>query len=458
MTKTVQHCSKKSKKRPTLCSEKRPTLNEEIPTAAGVYLMKDAKGGILYIGKAVNLRKRVAQYFGREAKDRYQIKFLMERVAAIETIQTKTEKEALLLEHKLIQKHRPRYNIDLKDNKTFVRVKLTTEHPFPAVYVTRKIKKDGLDYFGPYVDAAACRNMVDQVVRYFRIRTCSDREFLNRVRPCIQYDIGRCTAPCVGRVGKEEYARQVEEARLLLKGKSRDLLKMFKSKMKAASEEFRYEEAARLRDIISDLKKSLERQKVIKPGEPERVAEGEHDKIPYSAIIGRPLQKKLRLSDVPHFIECVDVSNISGRFAGGAVVCFVDGSPMKSRYRLFNIQREEKPNDYAMMFEVLERRFKMADLPPPDLLLIDGGKGQLSIATKVLESLNMKVPVAAIAKIEGSHKKSSDLAQIFLPNRINQVKFKKGDLALLYLIKIRDEAHRFCINHHRKRFAKSITS
>ena len=453
MTKTVQYVTKK---RPTLKGEKRPTLNKEIPSGTGVYLMKDAKGSVIYVGKATNLKKRIAQYFGREAKDRYQIKFLMERVESIETVQTNNEKEALLLEHKLIQKHLPRYNIDLKDNKIFVRIKLTSSHSFPAISITRQIRKDSSDYFGPYVDTKACRNMADQIVRYFKLRTCSDREFLNRVRPCIQYDIKRCNAPCVGYVSKEQYEEQVGSAKLLLKGKGGELLKLFRLKMKTASEEFQYEEAARFRDLITDLKKSLEKQRVVRPGETDREIEKNSDEIPYSAIIGRPLQKKLRLPIIPHFIECADISNISGKFANGAIVCFVDGSPMKSRYRLFNIKHEEKPNDYAMIREVLERRFKLTELALPDLFLIDGGKGQLSITIKALKDLNIQIPVAAIAKIAGSHKKSSDEAQVFLPNRTNQVKFKKGDSRLLYLIKIRDEAHRFCIKHHRKRFAKSV--
>lgn len=442
-------------KRPTLTkgntSNKRPTLIQRLPSEPGVYIMKDAGGAVLYVGKAKNLRKRVASYFKRGSESRYQIKFLMEHVADISCIETKTEKEALLLEYKLIKEHLPKYNIALKDSKTFNRIKLSTYHAFPGIMLTRQVKKDNSSYFGPYVSSLACRNMLEEAIKFFRIRTCSDREFANRVRPCIQYDIGRCTAPCVGYVSREEYARQIQDAVLFLKGKNKLLIRNLKEKMKEASSLMKYESAARFRDLISDIKDSLEKQTVARPEIPD-IGEAVED-FGYSALIGEPLKRKLGLSMLPHFIECVDISNIQGSSPCGAIVTFVDGAPMKARYRLFNIYRTDVPNDYAMMMEVLERRFKHAEWGVPDLLLLDGGKGQLNIAVNVIRELNVQISVAAVAKISGSHKKSETFAHVFIPNRANPVKFKKGSPELLYLIRIRDEAHRFVIRHFRRRLS-----
>ncbi|MBI2091799.1 MAG: excinuclease ABC subunit UvrC [Deltaproteobacteria bacterium] len=424
------------------------------PESPGVYLMKDASGRVLYVGKAKNLKKRVASYFGRESDNRYQIKFLMGKVENIDFITTRTEKEALLLEYKLIKEHKPKYNIELKDSKTFVRIKLSTNHPFPGIYITRKVQKTGAEYFGPYVSPRACRVMLNQAVQFFKLRTCSDMEFSNRSRPCIQYDIGRCTAPCVGYVSKDDYAMQADDAILFLNGKKKDLIFDLKAKMRRASGQLKYEDAAHFRDIIKDVRYSIEKQSVMKPEDVETPAVWDEAKESYDFIIGQQLKKRLHLLDFPHFIECVDISNIGGKIASGAIVCFLNGSPMKSRYRLFNITKSDAPSDYAMMHEVLERRFAHPGWELPELLLVDGGKGQLSIASKVLADLNVHVSVAAVAKISGSHKKSSDKANIYLPGRVNEVKFKRGDPALLYLIRIRDEAHRFSIKHYRRRHEK----
>ena len=418
------------------------------PSSPGIYLMKDKNGAILYIGKAKDLKKRVASYFKKESKERYQIRFLMERVGSIDFVKTGGEKEAILLEYKLIQKHKPRYNIQLKDSKTFIRIKLSS-HPYPAIYVTRKIKKDGATYFGPYTSAKTGREMADQAVKFFKIRTCSDSEFRNRSRPCIQYGMSRCTAPCVGYISRPDYSEQVRDAKMFLKGKNKGLLVRLKEEMNLASNAMKYEDAARKRDLISGIKKMLGKQKILKADEGVRPEESED----IYNVIGDRLKSALHLKDVPHVIECADISNVHGKFASGAVVCFVAGAPFKKRYRLFNITREGTPNDYAMMHEVLERRFRHAEWGVPDLLLVDGGRGQLAVASKVIKDLNiLNMAVAAIAKIEGSHRKGSDRARVFLPNRVNPI------LAPLYLMKIRDEAHRFAIAHYRRRHLTHSTS
>ncbi len=426
---------------------------QTFPVSPGVYLMKGEKGAVLYVGKAKNLKKRVKSYFGRESKERYQIKFLMEKTRSIDFIETSSEKEALLLEYKLIKEHRPRYNIDQKDSKTFIRIKLGTNHKCPGIWLTRRVRKDGAEYFGPYTSALACRETVEQIIKFFQMRTCSDREFGNRSRPCIEFDIGRCTAPCIGKVSVDEYADQVRRARLFLKGKKKDLVKYLKAQMKKYSEEMSYEKAANFRDLIDDVNVTLEKQKVMDADEPIPPPDNESEDV-FASIVGEGLKKKLHLDDIPRSIECVDISNIQGKHASGSLVFFSNGAPDKTRYRHFNITNIDSPNDYAMMYEVLERRLKRSDWSFPDLLIVDGGKGQLAIASQVLKKLGViKLSVIAIAK---DHRSKRGV-NIYLPGRSNPVKFKENDPSLLYLVRIRDEVHRFAIAHYRRRHIKSLT-
>lgn len=552
---------------------------KSFPKKPGVYLFKGKKGEILYIGKAKNLRSRVRSYFMgsppiparmTSRDNRAHIAFLLRRVCDVDFIVTDTEKEALLLENTLIKEHHPRYNLDLRDDKTYISIKIGLHHEFPGIFLTRRVKKDKAAYFGPYSSAAAAREAVELIVRHFRVRSCSDREFANRVRACLKYDIGRCTAPCVGLVSENEYAKQITEARLFLSGQNKDLIHILGSKMDDASTKFRYEDAARLRDVIAMLKGVIEKQKVVKHGGGDRDAVGiekttggsaicvlqvrggilvdkkifhlrgqppdetklaeefllQHYKtgatIPPSIFIShkpealailagilgdrkgskvnisRPLRgetarlvalaktnavevilqqklkpdlsqtlskvgRKLGLSQPPHIIECVDISNLSGKEAVGSLVCFVDGEPDKSFYRIYNIRTLDTPDDYAMMSEVISRRFggeaeivgRMKTRKPremPDLLLVDGGKGQLAIAKKVLDDLELKIPVAAIAK--GEKKGHADL--VFVPARKNPLNLKRGSKELLFLMHVRDEAHRFGINAHRRKRLQKV--
>ncbi|MBI4412350.1 MAG: excinuclease ABC subunit UvrC [Deltaproteobacteria bacterium] len=496
----------------------------EFPTSPGVYLMKGETGKIIYVGKAVNLRARVRNYFAKEADSRYQIKFLMNRVKDIDTLVTDNEKEALLLENSLIKKHKPRYNIFLKDDKTYVSLKLTANHPFPSLIVTRKIKKDGALYFGPYSSAQACRETVDFIYRHFRLRTCSDHEINNRSRPCLEYQIHRCTAPCVGYVSQEDYGRQVDQVRLFLEGKSEALITQAEESMKRASDEERFEEAARLRDLLANIKTTLEKQKVVRHGglhqdlvslyregnrgvialfvirdgtlidsryypalcleEEAQVIEhflnqyylgsvfipdeilvshlpedsallaglltsiqekkvvirapqkGEKKDLielaeknarsQFSRLVNKEyqtqealklLQEALGLSKFPHRMECYDISNISGKQATGSRVVFVDGEPDKKEYRHYKIRMDGEPNDYAMMREVLGRRFghltavgAIHELPLPDLLVIDGGKGQLNTALRVLEESGFgQIAAIGVAKGKGAGARAKGL-------------------------------------------------
>ena len=233
-------------------------LYESLPRSPGVYLMKSAKGEILYIGKASNLRSRVASYFSKESGERYQVRFLVSKVGSVETILTDNAKEALLLENTLIKKHRPRYNVNLKDDKSYVSIKLSVGDAFPRIYVTRKIRKDGSLYFGPYSSAWASREVADFIDTHFKLRTCGDHEFRNRIRPCLQYQIHRCDAPCVGYVSAEDYAKLVKQARLFLEGRAEELKKIVRELMARSAESESYEEAARYRDLLSDVDRTLD--------------------------------------------------------------------------------------------------------------------------------------------------------------------------------------------------------
>jgi len=542
----------------------------QFPAKPGVYLFKNKKGEVLYVGKAISLRSRVGSYFTKPKEQGSKINFLLRRAEDIDFIITDNEKEALLLENTLIKKHRPRYNIQLRDDKTYVSVRLGLNHPFPGISILRRVLKDGAAYFGPFASSQAARETINWVIKSFRIRTCRDREFANRVRPCLEFDLGRCSAPCVGKISETEYGECVDEALMFLKGASQELIKRLQEKMQKASALMHYEEAARFRNTIENIKETLSRQKVVVH------AGGNHDVVglasekghvaicilmvrggvlldrrmhAVSAVepdIGRilesfllehyasgsdipprvfcshrleghfaiesilserrggpirivvpkrgvfldmvrlavknavetmksrlsqgdeierllmRLQKKLRLPGTPETIECLDISNLMGREAYGSLVAFVRGRPEKSRYRLYTIRTLQTPNDYGMMREVLTRRFN-PPLPPlekggkggfeePDLLLIDGGKGQLNIAKKVLSELGLQdIAIAAIAK---SDEKGKD--QIFLPGRKNSVQFKRGSTEKLLLERIRDEAHRFGITAHRKKRVREL--
>ncbi|MBI4237337.1 MAG: excinuclease ABC subunit UvrC [Deltaproteobacteria bacterium] len=522
--------------------------------------MKDTRGVVLYVGKANNLRARVTSYFRAAAQDRPHIPLLLRRVAAIETTVTDTEKEALLLEHTLIRKHRPRYNIIFRDDKSYVSVAVNLRHPFPGIFRTRKVVKDGAAYFGPFPSGLACKETIALVTRFFRLRTCRDHEFANRARPCLQYQIGRCTAPCVGFVAAEVYRAQVARALLLLKGQRNELTAHVEREMRAQASGEHFEEAARLRDLLRDVRTTIESQKVIRHGaadadffgwaeaaghgavavlerrnghvgerggaavvlggdapasllasyllqyyQPPRVPpagiylpflpasaaeigqllterrghavrlcvprRGESVKLVHLAatnaavlcerrreqvVAGDHLTtlvgKALHLSGVPSVIECVDISNWQGDEAVAALVCFVDGTPAKQRYRHYKIQGPHEPNDYAMMHEVLARRLTGDANPPwPDLLLVDGGKGQLQVAVRVLQELGAAtLSLAAIAK----PREGEPCDKIYLPGRKNPLPLRAGDPVLLLLQRLRDETHRFAITFHRKRFEK----
>jgi len=545
-----------------------PGLNEKLdalPPRAGVYLLKDKHGKVIYVGKAKNLRARVRTYF-RGGDERSQVRFLMQRVADLETLVTSNDKEALILENNLIKQYKPRYNLRLKDDKSYVSVKVTTHDEWPRMLVTRTIVKDGSKYFGPYASAYSVRETLDTIRKVIPLRTCSDGVFRNRSRPCLEYQIKRCLAPCCLPVDPQLYQRHLREAMLLLEGKSQQLVRQLEDDMQQAATALRFEDAARLRDQIRAIEKTQERQQVVahwgddqdvfglyreggfieaqvlfvrqgkltgnqaysfedfefsdeevlealltqfyqgeryvpdeilvpvdledrevradylserkgkrvdvlrpQRGDKVRLVEMAAENAQQSfrerqdadrnrERMSEELQRSLHLRNAPKRIECFDISNIQGRLAVGSMVTFDEGEPDKNRYRRFRIKTVPEADDFRMMYEVLTRRFARAKQEGsyPDLLVVDGGKGQLNVALEVLRELEItEVDAVGLAKLRVERDpRAPEIAhseeRVFLPGRKNPVILKRNSSALFLLQRVRDEAHRFAITYHRQ--------
>ena len=545
-----------------------PSLAQQLDAVQprpGVYLLRDQHGKIIYVGKAKNLRGRVRTYF-RGGDERSQVRFLMQRVAGLETLVTANDKEALILENNLIKQYKPRYNIRLKDDKSYVSVKVTVREPWPRILVTRKIVKDGSQYYGPYASAWAVRETLDTIRKVIPLRTCSDGVFHHRSRPCLECQIKRCLGPCCIPVDPEVYRQHVREAVMLLEGKSQQLARQLEEQMQRASDEMRFEDAARLRDRVRAIERTQERQQVVShwgddqdvfglyreggfievqvlfvrqgkltgnqaysftdfefaddevleavlaqfyqgeryiPDEilvpveledqdvraeylserkdrrvtilrPQRgdkarllemAAENARQSFRERQDAGRnrermsdELRQRLHLRNAPKRIECFDISNIQGRLAVGSMVTFDEGEPDKSRYRRFRIKTVPGADDFRMMYEVLKRRFARAkeENSYPDLLVVDGGKGQLNVALEVLRELEInEVDAVGLAKMRVERApQSPELVRseerVFLPGRKNPVVLRRNSNALFLLQRVRDEAHRFAITYHRK--------
>jgi len=541
-------------------TKRKPSLKDKVsrlPTSPGVYIMKDSRSRILYIGKAVNLRSRVRSYFGKSNDGRLFIRLLMERIDDLDCILTETEDEALILENNLIKKHRPLYNVRLKDDKTYVSIKVTLSEEWPRVMVTRRYKAGEDLYFGPYGSSTAVREMLRVIKTVFPLRTCTNGFFRNRTRACLEYEIGRCTAPCVDLISKKDYMEDVSQVVMLLKGKSRELERIIEKRMKAASGNRLYELAARYRDQLAAIGKVFETQKVeefrlgdidafsiiregnfvaiqevlVREGKiissrthsfrtelrraevlssfltqcyltdryipPEVLCDSDFrdrdlleswlsekrgrrsritlpqrgDKAAIIRLANRnahnsfrierdeqermetlleSIEKHLELPNPPRRIECYDISNFQGSLAVGSMVSFEDGKPVRNRYRKYRIQTVVGADDFRCMKEVLERRLErgIKDGDLPDLVLVDGGKGQLSSAMKALKKIGLSsLPVAALAK---ERRRRQTTERIFLPGRKNPIALAQDTPESLYLQRIRDEAHRFAIRYHRE--------
>jgi len=539
-------------------------INEErlksLPDLPGVYLLKNRKGKVIYIGKAKSLRNRVRSYFheGTSLGPDQRKGSMAREVADLEYIVTKTELDAFVLESNLIKKERPRFNVLLRDDKNYPSLRLDMDETWSRLEVVRKIKRDGAYYFGPYVPAGAMWETLSFIRKTFPLRTCK-RDLSKPSRPCIQYEMGRCLAPCTGLVTREKYREVVDEVRLFLQGKKRALIEGLQKKMEKASEEMAFEEAARLRDRIKALKRVLERQRIIYPdmkdidviglGRKGTTADiqilfirmgmllGKKDFLlknltspdgdiiysfleqfytneilpPEEILIptdvrdkeiiedwlkekrGGPvhilvpkkgrkaellrmakenasislkdyqlsargseevltdLKERLCLKRVPKRIEAFDVSNIHGTEAVGSMVAWEDNAPKKSDYRHFRIRTVEGVDDFGMISEIIRRRYRRLleeGAEMPDLIIVDGGKGQLNTALRTLLDLGLKeedIDIIGIAKEKGEL-----LDRIYLSGKTDPVILPPDSEAIHLLQRIRDESHRFAIIYHRR--------
>lgn len=527
----------------------------------GVYLMKDANGRIIYVGKARDLKKRLASYFSKTAHKDLKARVLIEKIADLETIITSTEKEALILESNLIKRHRPRYNVILKDDKRYPCLRLNIKSPYPNLIIVRKLQKDGALYFGPFVSAGAVRETLKVIHRTFKLRKCKGNNPKRRDRPCLNYQMGLCLGPCSRPVDPSEYRAVVDQVILFLKGRMPELIKHVKKEMETAASRQDFEAAAADRDRLFALEETLEKQvaatadfkdrdvvgmarqgravlimvlfirggfllgnrpfrfadtlapdnevissfvkqyyenapfipkEILLPGAPEDKdlleewlgelkGEKVHIMMPKRGEKARliemaarnaekslqdnlnaalaeegmldRLQKALALSGRPERIECFDLSNIAGTEGVGAMVVFERGKPAPEAYRKYRIKAVSARDDYAMLREALSRRYKKreAEGSLPDLLMVDGGKGQLNSAVFVLKGLGLHglFDLIGIAKKDPGRGETED--KIYKPGRKNPVSLKRSPEALLFFQRIRDEAHRYVIAYHRKR-------
>lgn len=534
---------------------------DALPRRPGCYLFKDARGKVLYVGKARSLRARVKQYLAG-SDERRMVPFLVNAAVDVEFVVTNTEKEALLLENTLIKKHRPRFNAKLRDDSNFLHLRIDFRKEWPQYKLVRAIKNDGARYFGPYHSASKARQTLAFLQRAFPLRTCTDAVLRSRTRPCLLYQMDRCVAPCVGKVDRESYLALAEESTHLLQGRYGPVKASLRKRMEVAADELAFERAARIRDLLFSIESTVERQDIVDTrledrdvwglfregsrgcavvlpiragvvGEPRfSLLEAETDDdgdllstllnttytsamIPPEIVVperptdhdalvevlaerrgrkvvltapqrGRKvrwlelakknarvrylrendaterhaaamadLARHLELPEPPHRIECFDNSHLGGTHPVAAMAVFEDGEPARAEYRRYRVKTAQGDDDYGMMREILERRFKRARESGlfPDLLVVDGGKGQLGIALAVLHDLGIHdQPVCGIAKPRTERRKGDRAAtdKIVLPHRKDPLKLRANNPALRILQHIRDEAHRTAVRYQRK--------
>ena len=544
-----------------------------MPPKPGVYLFRDASGNVLYVGKGANLHSRVRSYFSTPYSLPPKLQKMIALVSDFEFFVTDSEQEALILECNLIKRHRPRYNVRLKDDKTYPYLKINLQEEWPGVYITRHVEQDGSRYFGPFASTNSVRKALDLIKTLFPFRSCRKAISGTVRRPCLEYDIHRCVGPCIGAISKEEYKEVVDQVIMFLEGKQESVVRKLESKMAEASQRLDFERAAVLRDQIRAVERTTERQKIssaargdediialaqnkdhayvevffIRNGkliERDRFivqgAQGEEPSqimssflnqfynsaayIPPQILLQYPprdlpilkrwmeskrgakvalnvpqrgekkrlvdmvaenarqgleqmmikwladpattadaledLRHELHLPQAPKRVECYDVSDIRGTSAVGSMVVFQDGQPKQSHYRRFRIKRVEGADDYAMIQEVLRRRFKRAEgfkegesawAIVPDLVLIDGGRGHLNAALDAMKEVGAGfIPVAALAK---------EKEDLFRPDIAAPIVLPRTSPALYLVQRIRDEAHRFALGYHQRvRRAESMTS
>ncbi len=402
----------------------------ELPQSSGVYLFKNYSGQIIYVGKAVNLKSRVSSYFQKNIQTE-KTRLLVSEIKSLEFIKVDSEIDALLLEAKLIKKYQPIFNSQLKDDKDYLYILITKEE-FPAVITGRKqdLRKAG-DYFGPFPSANAARTTLKTLRRIIPFRiNCRP----NSGRACLGFHIGLCPGVCAGNISKKDYKKIIGRVKKFLNGDSSKLIKDLESEVKNYSANLEFEKASEIQHKINAIKH------ITKPVESvEKYLTGPDVlEAKYQKQL-EDLTTKLDLKEIPNRIECYDISNISGSNSTGSMVVLINGQISKGDYRRFKIKTVTGINDPAMMKEVLTRRFNNK-WPLPDLVIVDGGKTQLSAGVSALTELNLQIPIVGLAK---------KLEEIYIPGRLNTVSFSKNSPALFLVQRIRDEAHRFAITYHR---------
>ncbi len=426
---------------------------KHLPEQSGVYLFKDKDRRIIYIGKANVLKNRVSSYFNRGNSHSVKVKQMVQRIDSIEYIVTASEMEALLLESRLVKKYKPYYNSQLKDDKSYPFIQITRGVDFPAIHLIRKsskIAEKKARYYGPFTDVETSRKAVQKLRHIFKIRNCSQRKF-NLGKPCLDYQIDLCSAPCARKIDQDEYQKKVNECSLLLAGRHKSLLKNLKQEMQIAAQLMLFEKAAKIRDTIRMIEKVITQEKISKSYQ-RRLNIYLQDSINKTSLQEalRDLQNYLNLPTPPLSIEAYDISNIQGKNAVGSMVYFHDGIPDKKKYKHFKIKSVQEINDYAMMKEILERRFRSFHLQEeelPDLVLVDGGKGQLNVVLQVINELNLPLNLVSLAERE---------EQLFQPGKREPVMLPQNSAAFFLVQRIRDEAHRFALSYHKKLRSKTI--
>ena len=411
------------------------------PTTPGVYLMKNIGGVVIYVGKATNLRSRAGSYFLKAAAEEPRTASWIGEIADIDYMDCESEVDALLVESRLIKDIQPQHNKIQKDDKSFPYLQITTYEDFPRVEVTRQPSSSGVKLYGPFASAGSLRGAVQVLQRIFKFRTCSldidaDDERWRWFRPCLLASIKQCTAPCNMRISKEEYRKDIRRFQMFMAGKKTKLIKQMRDEMLAASKEMKFEEAARLRDEIEMLE-SLDRR-----GELDTHAQPEVFHIdPKKGLTG--LRKVLNLKETPRTIEGVDIAHLGGGETVASLVKFIDGLPFKPGYRRFKIKDVKGVDDFRSIHEVVSRRFKrLYDEQDvfPDILLIDGGKGQLSSAVAAFEALEIDPPILlSLAKKN---------EEIYRPGESEPIVLSRHAFSLRLLQYVRDEAHRFAQHYH----------
>ena len=413
----------------------------KFPTTPGVYLMKDSVGRVIYVGKAKNLRSRAGSYFLKAAAEERRTADLVREIHDIDFLPAESEVDALLIESRLVKDIQPKFNQELKDDKTFPYLEIFTREDFPRVEFTREPKERGTKLYGPFASAGGLRGAIQVLQKIFKFRTCSldidnGDEKWRWFRPCLLASIAQCTAPCNLRISKEDYQRDIHRLRMFLEGKKRQLLDEMRGEMEQAAKELRFEKAARLRDEIHLLETLDNRGELDEHAQPEVFYID-----PKKGLAG--LKKVLKLEKTPRTIEGVDIAHLGGGETVASLVRFIDGLPFKPGYKRFRIRGVQGVDDFRSIHEVVSRRFaRLSDELEifPDILLIDGGKGQLSAAIAAFSELGITPPtLISIAKRE---------EELFIPDQDEPLRLSRHAFALRLLQYVRDEAHRFARHYH----------